>query len=108
MSSPKQPTAPELPDAEENLDLPVQHTPEYHMSDEEVEELEIEYSVRGSNDWVISGPLGSHGLGPGRRFMSMAAARRWVEEKHPGRIRHDIPEARLSGGNRWAFLLRGD
>lgn len=77
------------------------------MSDDEVGALDIEYSTRAPEDWVISGPLPKGG-GPGRRFPNIKAASRWVHGKYPGRVKGRIPEANNNDGNRWAFLIKGD
>lgn len=82
-------------------------TPEVGMSDDEVENLEIEYSIRAPGDWVISGPLGAHGGGPGRRFATVKQAEAWVREKYQQRVKYRIPEATTNGGNRWAWLIKG-
>lgn len=92
---------------EENDDAPLT-IPEHHMSDEEVEMMFVDYSTRAPEDWVISGPLGTHGRGPGRRFDSMSQAWRWARNKYGPRLKGRIAEATLFGGNRWAFLIRGE
>lgn len=81
--------------------------PDITMSDDEVEETEFDYSDRHPNDWVLSGPLGSHGGGPGRRFPSWSWAEQYAKGLHGDRVLRRIPEAALFGGNRWAFLIRG-
>lgn len=78
------------------------------MDESEVEGMDVEYSTRGPNDWVLSGPLGVHGGGPGRRFASVKQAEEWVREKHGDRVIRRIPEAAHCGRNRWAYLIRGD
>lgn len=83
-------------------------TPDCTMSDEDVEALPVVYSTRGPKDWVLSGPLGVHGGGPGRRFATIAQARAHVEQLHPGKVKERITEATINGRNRWAFLIRGD
>lgn len=95
------------PEPDEDLESPLT-TPEYHLSDDEVEGMEIEYSTRAPEDWVISGPLGAHGRGPGRRFFSIKQAHDWAREKYGPRLKGRIKEAALFGGNRWAFLIRGE
>lgn len=94
-------------DEEETEPLPLT-TPEYHLSDEEVEEMPVEYSVRAPEDWVISGPLGAHGGGPGRRFATVTDAERWVTEKYGERVKYRITEASNHHGNRWAWLIKGE
>jgi hypothetical protein len=91
---------------DESQPLPLT-TPEYHLSDDEVEALEIEYSIRAPEDWVISGPLGAHGGGPGRRFINAQEAERWVREKYGDRVKYRIMEASNHHGNRWAWLIKG-
>lgn len=80
-------------------------TPDHSMSDEEVEELEFEYSVRAPGDYVVSGPLGAEGRGPGHRFSTVQAALIWLTRRIGGnRIKQRIHEA--ESGGRWAFLCR--
>jgi hypothetical protein len=82
-------------------------TPDYTMSDDEVADTEFQYSDRHPADWVLSGPLGKHGGGPGRRFPSWDWAEVFARKLHGNRVLRRIPEAALNGGNRWAFLIRG-
>jgi hypothetical protein len=96
---------PETPD-ELNEDLPLT-IPEYHLNDDEVEGMFVDYSTRGPNDWVVSGPLGSHGGGPGRKFATMKEAWSWAKEKYGQRLKGRITEATLWSCNRWAFLIKG-
>ncbi len=77
------------------------------MEDDEVENADFDYSDRAPDDWVSSGPLGTHGVGPGRRFMSWRTAEEWAREFYGVRYRGRIPEAQREGCNRWAFLIRG-
>jgi hypothetical protein len=93
-----------MSDDEEDTGAP--RTPEYHMDDEDVAGLDIDYSIRAPEDWVISGPLALGG-GPGRRFQNIEEAWGWVRERYGSRVRYRIPEATLRGGNRWAFLIKG-
>lgn len=95
-------------DDDELADVPALEVPEYHLSDEEVEETEFTYSTRAPEDWVISGPLGSLGGGPGRRFAHVKQAEAWARDKYGTRLKGRIPEATLNNGNRWAFLVRGE
>jgi hypothetical protein len=96
----------DVPDFEDE-DLPLT-IPEYHLGDDEVEAMFVDYSTRAPEDWVISGPLGGHGSGPGRRFDTIKEAQKWAKEKYGERLRGRISEATLFGGNRWAFLVRGE
>ncbi len=82
-------------------------TPEYHHSDEEVEGMDIVYSIRAPEDWVLSGPLGVNGGGPGRRFASAPDAEAHVRKLHGDRVMWRIREASNSSCNRWAWLIRG-
>ncbi len=77
------------------------------MEDDEVENADFDYSDRAPDDWVSSGPLGTHGAGPGRRFMSWRTAEAWAREFYGVRYRGRIPEAQREGANRWAFRIRG-
>lgn len=101
-----------LPPSTEPLDneddTPVLTTPEYHLHDDEVEGMFIDYSTRAPEDWIVSGPLGPHGRGPGRHFPSMKLAWKWAKEKYGTRLKKRIIEATRFGGNRWAFLIRGE
>lgn len=103
------PESDDLPDDEDfgheiTGDLPV---PEYWMEDDEVEHQEFRYSTRDPSDWVISGPLGKLGAGPGRRFANWTQAERWAREFYGARFRGRIAEAAVEGHNRWAFLIKG-
>ena len=80
-------------------------TPECDMSDEDVEQLPIEYSIRAPTDFVISGPLGAHGGGPGHRFATIKQAEAWVKKRYGDRVKYRIPEATTNNGNRWAWLI---
>lgn len=82
-------------------------TPDCTMSEDDVAGMFVEYSTRAPGDWVISGPLGTHGGGPGRRFTNIKQAEAWVREKYGERVKYRITEATLSGGNRWAWLIKG-
>ena len=72
----------------------------------------VDYSTRGPNDFVVSGPLGD-AVGPGRRFPSLSAALKWAQGKYGDRARL-VPElAKLSGElmdtyplARWAILVK--
>ncbi len=94
-----------LPDDEDDFETGPR-TPEYHHTADEVESMEVDYSIRGPDDWVISGPL-AHGGGPGRRFPSIERADAWVRAKYGARVVHRIIEATLDDRNRWAYLIRG-
>src|SRR5690242_19782929 len=82
-------------------------SPECWMEAEEVEAGCFAYSTRHPDDWVISGPLGPRGSGPGRRFMSWRLAEKWAREFYGERLRGRVAEAAIEGGNRWAFVIRG-
>ena len=61
----------------------------------------VDYSARGPDDFVVSGPLvGSDG--PGRRFDSKREAYIWAIQKY-GRARVTVIDA---GEVRWACLIR--
>lgn len=81
--------------------------PEYWMEDADVEQSTFTYSVRHPDDWVVSGPLGNAGAGPGRRFANWKQAERWAREYYGERFKGRIAEAAVEGHNRWAFLIRG-
>jgi hypothetical protein len=85
-------------------DKPEFTVPEVWMADEDVAELEFDYSDRAPSDFVISGPLNG-GPGPGRRFESWMAAERWAREFYGARFKRriEIPEESY----RWGFLVRG-
>lgn len=82
-------------------------TPEIDMEEDQVEALEVEYSIRAPDDWVSSGPLGPEGAGPGRHFETWGAAERWARKFYGLRFKGRITEAARADGNRWAFLIRG-
>lgn len=87
-------------------DLAMLGTPDSNMSATEVERVFFEYSTRGPNDWVISGPIGTRGAGPGTNFPSADAAQEWVNEKYGKRVRQRIYASERGG--RWAFLIAGE
>ncbi len=88
--------------AEDDKYLP--RAPDIGMDDDDVENTEFEYSDRAPTDYVVSGPLGPDGWGPGQRFNSVAAALIWLTRRVGGnRIKRRIVEA--EAGNRWAFLV---
>jgi hypothetical protein len=93
-------------DEEELVAPPLRGIPEYHLNDEDVEGMEIDYSTRAPGDWVISGPL-AHGKGPGRMFATLEEATRWAREKYGPRLKGRIAEATRWDASRWAFLVRG-
>jgi hypothetical protein len=95
-----------MPDDE--YDTPVPRIPDCGLNNEELEKLEVDYSDRHPADWVLSGPLGPNGGGPGRRFVTLDQARDHVTALHGDRVVRRIPEATKYGGNRWAFLIRGE
>lgn len=76
-------------------------TPDVSMSDDEVEALDVDYSIRGPNDWVISGVL-DKSAGAGRFFSTWSAAEAWARLKYGRRFkcRWEAPDGR------WAFLIR--
>ncbi len=82
--------------------------PDHTMGDREVEDSDFLYSTRHPKDWVLSGPLGPHGRGPGRRYPSWAWAEQFARKVHGAKVLCRVPEAAVNGGNRWAFLIRGD
>lgn len=96
-----------LPDPDEDETSPLT-IPEYHLSDDDVEAMDVDYSTRHPSDWVISGPLGEHGRGPGRKFDTMKEAWFWAKGKYGRKLKGRITEATLFGGNRWAFLVKGN
>ena len=87
----------------DELDPRRSSTPTDDLSDDEVESTEWDYSDRAPGDWVISGPLGHLGGGPGRRFATVKQAERWAREKYGYRFKRPVVEA--IPGDRWAFLI---
>lgn len=77
------------------------------MDDDEVENTDFEYSTRGPDDWVASGPLGDAGVGSGRRFADIREAAAWAKEFYGARFKGVIPESAREGVNRWAVLVKG-
>jgi hypothetical protein len=96
------------PDNEEDAETeePLEQ-PQYHLTDEEVEETDWTYCIRHPADWVISGPLALGG-GPGRRFQSWEHAEIWARTFYGPRFLGRIPDAAKFSCNRWAFLVRGN
>lgn len=82
-------------------------TPDCGMDDSDVENTVFEYSTRHPLDWVISGPRGELGSGPGRRFATVKLALAWATGKYGARLKWRIREASNNGGNRWAYLIDG-
>lgn len=76
------------------------------MSEEDVEGTEFEYSTRGPEDWVSSGPLGEFGTGSGRHFNTIEEAAEWARGFFGNRFKGVIPETR-EGASRWAVLVKG-
>lgn len=102
----RQPRPEDLPQPEEEEREEPPETPDHTMADDEVESTEFRYLTRHPNDWVISGPLGAHGKGPGRRFMGWRTAEAHVRDLGHTILKR-IQEAANFGGNRWAFLVKG-
>src|SRR5262249_34255847 len=93
---------------EDETEVILEHpVPEYWMEDEDVEGLEFGYSTRAEDDWVSSGPLGAHGIGPGRRFAYWDQAEAWARTFFGPRFKGVLPEAQREGDNGWAFRIRG-
>ncbi len=86
-------------------DEPGHRRPEYWMEAEDVEDTDFDYSDRGPDDWIVSGPLvnGSRG----RVFPNWAAAERWAREKYGVRFLGPVQELRAMDAPRWAFHIRG-
>lgn len=91
---------------QEDLGTDPPSVPEYHMDASEVEETEFHYSDRAPTDFVVSGPLGGHGRGPGRYFPSVKQAAAWARSTYGRKLLGRIDDATKFGGNRWAFLIR--
>jgi hypothetical protein len=102
------PPPPPAEDDEEEDRVVVPTTPHCSMTPEEVADMPVEYSDRHPSDWVLSGPLGPHGGGPGRRFAHIGQAAAHVKALHGDRVLKRIPEATICYRNRWAFLIKGD
>lgn len=74
-------------------DLPL---PEHWMSDEEVEQMEVDYDDRSPGDYVISG-------GFGKRFWNWDEAEKWAREKYGPRFKRRVGTLDQPY---WAFLIR--
>lgn len=86
-------------------ELPPLAVPTIDTDDEDIGNLEVEYSDRAPDDWVASGPLGE-ARGPGRRFADWGAAERWARRFYGQRFKGRVtgaPEDSL----RWCFVIRG-
>jgi hypothetical protein len=62
----------------------------------------VDYSTRGPNDFMLSGPLGA-GRGTGRKFGSVGSAYKWAVEKY-GVKRVQMVEQESE--YRWALLIK--
>jgi len=62
----------------------------------------VDYSIRGPNDWIVSGPL-APGAGRGRYFSSELEAYRWAVAKY-GLAR--VSRVSEAGEGRWGYLIR--
>ena len=62
----------------------------------------VTYSARGTQDWVVSGPLHPY-RGHGRAFKSSSEALAWAQEKY-GTWRVSLVEPQPK--TRWAILVR--
>lgn len=60
-----------------------------------------DYSDRGDNDYVVSGPLGD-ARGRGHRFKTVSEAAAWGRARFGSRFRRQIN----AGPFRWALLVR--
>jgi len=87
------------PDGDEML-------PHCGMEDDEVERLNVPYSIRPPGAWVISGPLpGDSNWRGGRFFHSWAAAEKWAREKYRDKFIGPHGPVLHSNMLRWAFLI---
>lgn len=82
--------------------------PDITVEDDEIENLNIDYSTRAPEDWVSSGPLGPNGYGRGRHFDTWEDVERWGREFYGARYKglKGTAEER-EGQARWAILVRG-
>lgn len=62
----------------------------------------VDYSTRGPNDFVVSGPMGA-GRGPGRHFESERNAYIWATSKYGRQRVVRIPQ---ESEFRWALLIK--
>jgi hypothetical protein len=72
----------------------------------------VDYSDRGPEDYVLSGPLGNW-PGHGRRFPTLSAALQWAQEKFGesqvkllNRSTDALIDAGISNPTRWAIRVR--
>lgn len=77
--------------------------PTVHTSEDALEDLEIDYSVRSATDFVVSGPIAQRGGGPGRNFPTADEAEAWAHEYYGNRYKRRITDAERGG--RWAILV---
>lgn len=72
--------------------------------DDLVAGTDFDYSDRAEGDWVLSGPLGPNGHGPGTSCDDMVAAEAHARKLHGDRVKRPITDAVPHG--RWAFLIK--
>jgi hypothetical protein len=77
--------------------------PTHLMGDDVVGKIDFDYSTRGPNDYVISGPISGRGSGPGREFLSADDAEAWGREHFGNRFKYRIRDSEKGG--RWAILI---
>lgn len=76
--------------------------PSVDSSLEEVEQSTYDYPDSPPDSFVVSGPLGPEGGGPGRRFPTIEDAECWAIDKYG--VARRLVESELGG--RWAFRVK--
>lgn len=66
----------------------------------------VDYSTRGPNDYILSGPCGRNTKGPGRYFKSPRKALEWAQEKFGKDRVQEVKRPSFQECLRWALLIK--
>lgn len=77
--------------------------PTIGMDDDTVRQIHFDYSTRGQEDYVVSGPITGKSTGKGREFYSADDAEEWGRHHYGDRFKYRILDAEKGG--RWALLI---
>lgn len=95
-------------DTEDEDDLPATTDIEFDALVPEIPTIDklpdvVDYSTRGPNDFVVSGPYNHTIGGQGRRFASLSSAFQWAVGKYGQKRVINIPQ---ESDFRWALLIK--